>query len=222
MMGSNKDKALKKFKIKENKAWAKHLHQKDLEFVKMYINLYDRLYKRFQIEFSSILSLESKCDFLQELIDDIIKANHNMKHNYNISELAEESEKELRGLLRFFDNEIQNLYFENTTVKKPEEDMAWFKAGLCFAEGKMDKYESNGVMSLDWSAPKIAKELNLPKCEKYFLASLNNYQSSKNIFNSINRIEKIIQYCKEKNIVVSESFISRYNEIKDKSIYLKR
>lgn len=112
-------------------------------------------------------------------------------------------------------------------IKKPFTEEAWFKVGLCFAEGKMEKYLLNGVMNPNWSARKIAEELNLPECQKYFLGTLNNYDStksnsSKNIFNNLNNIEKIIEYCNDNKISISESFRNRYNELKEKSIYFKK
>lgn len=215
------NKKLKKLDKKQIEIQAKYIIQRNLKFAKKYAGLYDKLYNRFNIEFVNIQSLENKCDFLQELIDKIIEANHDMKYNYNISDLEEESESELKGLLNFFEAEMQNLFRMNDDdVKKSDVDMLWFKAGLCFAKGEMEKYQLNETIHPDWTAPKIAKEMNLPECEKYFLATLNNYvknsNSNKNIFNSLNRMEKLIKHCQDNKFTVSENFISRYNLIKEK------
>ncbi|KZS40435.1 hypothetical protein AWE51_05650 [Aquimarina aggregata] len=212
---------------KFNGDWGERLNNQNKDFEEKYTKLYDELYKRFEIEFGNLQSLDSKCDFLQELMDKITEANNDMNNNYDINELAEESESKLKGLRSFFEVEMQKLFHKTEKNEKSDEDMLWFKVGLCFAQGIMEKYKSNGVMNSNWTAPKIAKDLNLPKCEKYFLGTLNNYDSSspnasKNIFNNLAKIEKIIKHCDDNKISISPSFMVRYNEMKQKSIYNKK
>lgn len=92
----------------------------------------------------------------------------------------------------------------------------WFKIGLLFAKGELDEYyNSNKTGFKDgYSALKVANELKNEKFEKNILATINNYSSnkssgSKNIYNSQDKMNKIIKYCNENQISIDDYFLSR-------------
>ena len=118
-MEKDNSKKLEKFEKNQIKANTKHILKSNLEFEKTYVNLYNELYNRFQIEFDNIQSLDKKFDFLQELMDSIIEANHYKKYRYNISEPAEESESKLNGLRDFFEVEMQKLIINKNLKNNP-------------------------------------------------------------------------------------------------------
>lgn len=107
-------------------------------------------------------------------------------------------------------------------TKKPDErykDELLFKVGLLFASGKMEKYYSinnkNKTIFKDkYTAPKIANEIGFSNYNKYILATINNYSKeksngNKNIFNSLDKMTKIIEHCKENDIEVTPYFLER-------------
>ncbi|TBN03216.1 hypothetical protein EYD45_09375 [Hyunsoonleella flava] len=103
--------------------------------------------------------------------------------------------------------------------KKTYEDEVWFKVGVKLASGEMDKYytiDSKGIMQLknSYTAPRVAEELGDKKWQKDVLATLKNYSTEstnahKNIFNSRDKMMKIINHCKEKGIPVIPHFTDR-------------
>ncbi|MGO3812988.1 hypothetical protein [Mesonia sp.] len=95
--------------------------------------------------------------------------------------------------------------------KKKKKDTLWFKVGLLFANGKMEKYYSdNGkAMSSKYTAGKIADEVNLPKGEKYILGTLQGYKSDKNIYNNRDKMISIIEHCENADIEVHKSFLEK-------------
>jgi hypothetical protein len=102
-------------------------------------------------------------------------------------------------------------------VDKPDyKNEIWFKVGLLFAEGKMDRYyyDKKPGFKDKYTAPKVAEELGNSDFNKIILATISNYDknnsnANKNIFNSRDKMQKIIVHCKEKNIPVIPYFISR-------------
>jgi len=103
--------------------------------------------------------------------------------------------------------------------KKTDKDYVWFKVGLLFADGTMEKYYNMtdaGVLKFkdNYTTPKVAKDLGHEDYVKYILATINNYKltnsnGKKNIFNSREKMEKIIAHCKENKITINPYFISR-------------
>lgn len=92
----------------------------------------------------------------------------------------------------------------------------WFKVGVLFAKGEMNKYFNKGRTGFDdnYSAPKVAKEIGNTSYDKFILATINNYDSnnpngSKNIFNSKDKMVKIIAHCKELSLPIDEYFLLR-------------
>jgi hypothetical protein len=95
-----------------------------------------------------------------------------------------------------------------------------FKVGLLFANGIMNKYftvntKNATVMNVEYTAPKIARELGNESYNKYILASINNYTDrenrNKNIFNSSDMMTKISSHCDAENIPIDDYFKSRLN-----------
>lgn len=98
-----------------------------------------------------------------------------------------------------------------------------FKVGLLFASGKMNEYFTVGkekriITNEGYSAPSISAELKLKynvEIHRLFIsASMNNYlpekkNGEKNIFNSLDMMNKIISHCEENNIEVDTYFKSR-------------
>ncbi|HRP60491.1 MAG TPA: hypothetical protein PK833_09455 [Vicingus sp.] len=108
--------------------------------------------------------------------------------------------------------------------KKDFKQEVWFKVAVLFASGKMKKFytlndKKEFVMKPEYTAPKIAKDktINKPNYDKNILATLNNYETKKNIFNRTStELKEVIKHCENKKIDLDHDFIERYNLIKDK------
>lgn len=95
----------------------------------------------------------------------------------------------------------------------------WFKFGVLFASGEMEKYYSfndkkETLLKHEYSAPSVAIKLGDIRYIKYISATINNYNvkssnSDKNIFNSRDHMLKIISHCNEKEIPVTTYFTER-------------
>lgn len=88
----------------------------------------------------------------------------------------------------------------------------WFKSGLLFADGTMDKYwndRNDGIKPL-YSAPDITKEVNIKGAREYILGVFNNYDTDKNFFNYPDKIKTILEYCENKDITVSDIFSKKH------------
>lgn len=109
-------------------------------------------------------------------------------------------------------------------TKKDFKQEVWFKVAVLFASGKMKKFytlndKKEFVMKPEYTAPKIAKDktINKPNYDKNILATLNNYETKKNIFNRTStELKEVIKHCENKKIDLDHDFIERYNLIKDK------
>lgn len=127
------------------------------------------------------------------------------------------------AIMEFISNQ-PNGHSENIDIEKvnpansSDENKIWFKVGLLFANGTMEKYynvNDKGVLSFkdNFTVPKIAKELGNVKYNKYILGTIQNYSiknnGDKNIFNSRDKMEKIIAYCKQRRIDIIPYFIDR-------------
>ena len=113
----------------------------------------------------------------------------------------------------------KNLQIEiDKSVVEPEyKSQILFNVGLLMASGKLDKYytitKSGRSIKKGYSAPKIAKELQKDNYHKHILATLNDYKKensngNKNIFNSKDMMQKVIDHCNENNIKVIGYFSS--------------
>lgn len=92
--------------------------------------------------------------------------------------------------------------------------MHWFKVGLLFAKGDMDKYRrENNTIIEGYTFPKIAEEVGLDKFSRpYINATFNNYNKSnsnsdKNVYNDRDKMLSIIEHCKSEGIEVTSDFI---------------
>lgn len=115
------------------------------------------------------------------------------------------------------------IHFIDDLLKKDNnktyKNQVWFKVGVKLASGKMSKYytiDSKGIMCLksSYTAPLVAIELGDKKYEKDVLGTLQNYgpenkNANKNIFNSRDKMMKIIEHCNENNIPVIPYFKDR-------------
>lgn len=94
-----------------------------------------------------------------------------------------------------------------------------FKVGLLFAKGELNQYfkvnaRGETIMNNGFSAAKIAKALGNDSYNKWILASINNYATdnpngNKNIFNSLDMMNKIFSHCEVEKIPVDPYFKSR-------------
>lgn len=124
------NKELEEFKKDFNKVWAELIVENQEKFEHYYIGLYKTLKERYESEFQLLYSLESKVDFLQELMDEINEANHDAYKTHNISEIAEKYTNVLDGLSKVFERKMQDLY--TPSIMKRNEYPTIFKDDLSF------------------------------------------------------------------------------------------
>ncbi|MCF7559426.1 hypothetical protein L3X39_02165 [Sabulilitoribacter multivorans] len=125
----------------------------------------------------------------------------------------------INSILDFIKHKQESIIPGKAQKEDTYKDEVWFKVGVLLASGKMVKYytiSSDGIMLLknSYTAPIVAEELGDKKYEKVVLATLRNYSlkntnASKNIFNSRDKMTKIIEHCKEKGISVISNFTDR-------------
>ena len=105
------------------------------------------------------------------------------------------------------------LVINNNEVKGeefPEKKLNWFYVGLKFANGELEKYLTENVLSV----PKIAKKIGDRKYSKYILCSINNDSTINNFQKNIfckrhNKANTIIKYCERNNISIVNEFYER-------------
>lgn len=90
-----------------------------------------------------------------------------------------------------------------TKETKPIKELMWFKVGLKFATGEIQKYSYS-----EYSAPQIAKAVGLPGGEKNILATINSYGNDKDMYASRMKMQIIIDHCQENNIPIDPDFLS--------------
>ncbi|OWW24062.1 hypothetical protein B4Q04_18335 [Zobellia sp. OII3] len=100
----------------------------------------------------------------------------------------------------------------NSSVNKAkdEKDEYWFIIGVKFATGEINQL----LQDNEGNASKTAKELGNANYRPYIseTTSDTNKISSKNIYNSRNKMTKIIEHCKNKNLEVTSDFVNRLPE----------
>lgn len=127
----------------------------------------------------------------------------------------------LDPFLMQLNEEIEN-YF-NIPLKTDEEPnykrQNLFKVGLLFATGQMNKYfevgKENRIIS-NTKAPAISRDfenIGISVSNKFILASINEYKSNKNIFNSYDMMTNVINHCKAENIPIEPFFMRKYSII---------
>ena len=104
---------------------------------------------------------------------------------------------------------------QNLNKIKKDKDKLWFKAGVLFANGEIDKLKikHNNIV------PRIVEEIG-EEYNKYILATLNEYgkkgynsNSDKNIYLHMGKMEKIILYCQNHNIEITDNFLKKFKEL---------
>lgn len=121
-----------------------------------------------------------------------------------------------KRILDFIKHKQESMIPGKVQKEETYKEEVWFKVGVLLASGQMGNYytiDSKGIMHLkdSYTAPRIAEELGDKKWQKVVLATLNNYgpentNANKNIFNSRDRMKKIIEHCKENGITVIPHF----------------
>jgi hypothetical protein len=88
----------------------------------------------------------------------------------------------------------------------------WFKVGLLFATGEMQKL----LKEPKANPTNIAEKLNNKGYNKYILATSQNYKETntdKNIYAHSDKLQKIYTHCKENNISMVEDFLKHIKSI---------
>lgn len=124
-----------------------------------------------------------------------------------------------KRILDFIKHKQESMVPGKAQKEDAYKDDYWFKVGFKLASGQMAKYytiDSNGIMHLknSYTAPIVAEELGDKNWQKDVLATLKNYgpentNAHKNIFNSRDKMTKIIEHCKENGIPVIPHFKDR-------------
>jgi hypothetical protein len=125
----------------------------------------------------------------------------------------------INRILDFIKHKQESMVPGKAQKEDAYKDDYWFKVGFKLASGQMAKYytiDSNGIMHLknSYTAPIVAEELGDKNWQKDVLATLNNYSpenknAHKNIFNSRDKMLKIIAHCKENGISIIPHFTDR-------------
>ena len=139
-------------------------------------------------------------DFYNDIIYDI--SNTNLIQNPNNKQLND------------FNNyiaEIRNLSTPQLKPKNNHEQTLWFRVGLLFATGEIEKlieiYSSN--------ATQISISLGNKSFRPYITESISKSTvGNKNIFSNRNKMQKITDYCKKHNIIVTPEFLKELNNNK--------
>ena len=159
----------------------------------MMIDYFDGFFANEIKGFEKISVLKNVCEYFRENQNKDSELFEGVITNVNVNSQKSES--------------INNLKYKS---------QIWFKVGVLFANGEMNKYYNKGRTGFanGYSAPKVAKEFGNTSYNKFILASINNYDSDnqngdKNIFNSKDKMEKIIAHCKELSMPIDEYFLSR-------------
>lgn len=124
--------------------------------------------------------------------------------------------------LRLVKERIQELQiYKNQKTSSKFYNSDKFKFGLTFATKNLTKYIKGGRIGPNYTAPKIARELQIPKGEKSILATLNDYQEnnsnfSKNFFRNLKEMENVEEYCTENNLTMTPFFLEKLNDLKSK------
>ncbi|TXE10499.1 hypothetical protein ES711_00905 [Gelidibacter salicanalis] len=99
---------------------------------------------------------------------------------------------------------------------KSKKDNVWFKVGVLFANGTMDKYWNDNKTGIkdEFTNPKITKEVGVKGGLKYITGTFNGYSNDgkngdKNIFNDSKKVNLIIDHLKEHSIEIAQSFIDK-------------
>lgn len=161
---------------------------------------------------------------LKELLNTSFKSISGEENLIKFKDLNREYYEYLLNIERNIILDYVNALIKKITPKEQSSDDAykkevWFKVGVLLASGKMAKYytiNSDGIMYLknSYTSPTVAEELGDKKYDKVILATLRNYNlkntnANKNIFNSRDKMLKIISHCNEEDLAVIPYFTKR-------------
>ncbi len=140
-------------------------------------------------------------------------SNYDRSDLHEIQRIFEEYIKDhyVKELISFLEDQKFSPNVKDITEKY--KSTIWFKVGLLFATGEMDKLlkDNNNVPK------RVAKSLGKLNYEKYILATNKNYTTTntdKNIYYSRDKMLKIIKHCKENNLPVIPDFTNRLDSNK--------
>lgn len=166
--------------------------------------------------------IDKKLKKLKKRFEDF-RINHNM-NNYEIM-YKNQWFFELYGLFQDFEdwfydltkdsitNKPQQETKEDTPTKKAATQNLWFKIGLLFATGEMNKL----LEEHNRNTTQIAKALKDTSYRPYISETLSNTNTNdKNIYSSSKKMQEIIKHCENEKIDITADFVNQYNLIKDK------
>lgn len=131
----------------------------------------------------------------------------------NIYNLIDNTLKHTKNLI--LEKDPKEIFRTNNTLDKSKKDShrfekhIWFKVGLLFATGAMDKL----IKQYNNNATKISDHLKKPEYNKYILATMNNYTKSntdKNIYGNKQKMIKIKNHCTKQDISMTKDFLDRF------------
>jgi hypothetical protein len=102
----------------------------------------------------------------------------------------------------------KNINIGDASSKKNKEAL-WFKVGVCFAKGEIDKLKQEKI-----SYTEMAGRLGNPSFRPFISESMSNgKKSNKNIFSrSKADVQSILSYCERNNIKVVDSFLEEWKK----------
>lgn len=210
-------KAISEFEKTKNTAFVTSIHLKQSEVLNNLksIEYYTIIIKTF-IRSKQIQKANDIREHCLALLENCIyNLNDVLTININLSPLNKafkKIEKKLDTSINFEnlklikDLSIQTEHSQQKVIIKPNEEFKtelWFKVGLLFATGEMDKL----IIEFSSNATQIAKSLKNKNYRPYISESISKTNDNdKNIFSKFNKIKKIQNHCIENNIKMIDSF----------------
>jgi hypothetical protein len=113
-------------------------------------------------------------------------------------------------------NEVKEDDTTGEVKHKSKKDTIWFRVGILFANGTMDKFwnhDKTGIKN-EFTAPQIAKEIGVKSSREYISATFGNYfkensNSDKNIFNNRTKTDLIIKHLESQDVTIVQSFLDK-------------
>lgn len=104
-----------------------------------------------------------------------------------------------------------------TDSNKSYKNQVWFKVGLLFAKGKVQKLYHK-YKSESGHFKKITLELGFKESDRpYFSETINNSTDNpKNIYRDLNKMKKIHNHCEKNEILMCEDFTKIFKELQTK------
>ncbi len=148
-------------------------------------------------------------------LNDIIREHELYRYNCDYSEVLQR----LSDCIKRYEKQNgithrQSQYLDpqqsQTTIKKDQTGNYWFKVGLLFANGEMDKH----ISDFKSNSTQIANKLGNSNFRPFISESISGTNTSdKNIFSSKKKMETIISYCKDNSITIMDHFLRKYDAL---------